>query len=462
MTRKLKKGSQMAVFSLIVIAAVILFNLIIAKLPVRYRQWDISTNQLLTLSTTTTELLDRLDHQVALHVVADPSHTDERISSFVRLYSDASDRVTVTFDDPVLHPDLLTSLDTQANTILVSCEITGRSTSIPFSDIIETDPYYGQEIAFDGEGKLTSAIRYVVTNSSSKAYTLTGHQESALGATAQDGLEKSGLSLSDLNLMTSDSIPADCSLLIINNPQKDFSSDETTKLSDYLKNGGHVLLLAGATAEPLSNLYSLCSQYGIDFQNGYAADQTPGHYYQQNPFHVIPQYDYASGLFTGISDSDAALLVNPAALHIQEALPEGITVEPLLTTSEGGVFVDSASQTQSTGVQTLGAVATEVISESSKEDSNDVTAILTVIAAPNLIDESLLSSFPNLSNLTIFLNAAAYKTPGVTSLSIPSKSLSVTYNMVSASGIWSAVFIILLPLLFLAAGFLVWMKRRRL
>lgn len=51
MTRKLKKGSYMAVFTIVVIAAIIIVNLIIGKIPAKYMKHDLSSSQILTLGT---------------------------------------------------------------------------------------------------------------------------------------------------------------------------------------------------------------------------------------------------------------------------------------------------------------------------------------------------------------------------------------------------------------------------
>ena len=255
MTRKLKKGSYMAVFTIVVIAAIIIMNMIIGKIPAKYMKHDLSSSQILTLGDTTKDLLNQLDKDVTIHIVASPDTVDERITSFVKLYADQSSHIKVSEDDPVLHPDILTTLDTQTNQILVTCDATGKKTAIPFSDIIQIDlmAYYQyqqvRETAFDGEGQITSAINYVTNETRTTVYTLSGHQEAALSPTVSDAMDKSGMETKELNLLTDSAVPGDCSLLIINNPQKDISEDEKTTLTDYLKNGGHLLLLAGTTQD---------------------------------------------------------------------------------------------------------------------------------------------------------------------------------------------------------------------
>ena len=64
MTRKLKKGSYMAVFTIVVIAAIIIVNLIIGKIPAKYMKHDLSSSQILTLGDTTKDLLSNLDKDV--------------------------------------------------------------------------------------------------------------------------------------------------------------------------------------------------------------------------------------------------------------------------------------------------------------------------------------------------------------------------------------------------------------
>ena len=439
MTRKLKKGSYMAVFTIVVIAAIIIVNLIIGKIPAKYMKHDLSSSQILTLGDTTKDLLSNLDKDVTIHIVASPDTVDERITSFVKLYADQSGHIKVSEDDPVLHPDILTTLDTQTNQILVTCDATGKKTAIPFSDIIQIDlmAYYQyqqiHETAFDGEGQITSAINYVTNENRTTIYTLSGHQEAALSPTVTDAMDKSGMETKELNLLTDSAVPEDCSLLIINNPQKDISEDEKTTLT------------------------ALCSMYGMDLRNGFVADPAPQHFYSNNPFNVIPDYDFSSGLLTGVDSGQAALAVQPSGMTIQENLREGLSVSPFLTTSDSGILVDPVTQEKTEGAYILGATAVETVNE-----EEDTSSVFTVIAAPAFIDNDILMRFPNISNLAIFMNVVSYKLPGITNLSIPSKSLDITYNMITSGGLWSALFIIVIPVLFLIAGFVIWMKRRKL
>lgn len=133
-------------------------------------------------------------------------------------------------------------------------------------------------------------------------------------------------------------------------------------------------------------------------------------------------------------------------------MPEGVEVTPFMETSDGGMLVTADKQTQGTYI--LGAVAEKTLSSG--------TARLTVFSTPSLIDEGLNTSFTNLTNLDLFMNAVTANFDDVSNVSIPSKSLDVTYNTVTHGGMWGILFIFVIPVVTLAAGLMIWLKRRRL
>ena len=456
MTRKLKKGGYAAILSVIVIAAVVLLNMIVGRLPEKVRQWDLSGTQIYTVGDTTKELLASLDKDVTIYVVADPSAVDDRITSFVNRYADLSDHIKVENVDSVLHPDQVKQLNAENNTILVMCEDNGKTETIQMSDIIKYDQmsyyYYGQakETEFDGEGQLTSAVSYVTNDVQKNIYVTEGHGEAALGTLTSDMLEKSGLTVNTINLLTGGGIPEDCELLMINAPASDLADDEKTMVTDYLDGGGNVLLIAGYSDKDRPNLNAVMTAYGLNMENGLAADTKS--YYQNNPYYIFPTLVSGSEITTRIDRKSTALILQSAAFSQLETLPDEVTVEPFMETTDGGMLVTENGQTPGTYI--LGATAVKTL------DSG--TARLTVFGTPSLIDDGLNSTFTNLTNLDLFMNAVTANFEDVTNVSIPSKSLEVTYNTVTHGGMWGIVFILVIPVITVAAGLMVWLKRRRL
>ena len=249
-----RHGAYSVGLTVLVLAVVIVFNLIVGQIPEAYRNLDVSSTKIYDISDTTTELLDSLDSEVDMTVLAVKDDTDERITTFLSRYAALSDKINVEWIDPVLHPSALTDYDTTEDTIVVSCEDTGKTTTVSFNDILVLDEYsyyyYGTEsyTEFDGEGQLTGAVNYVTNDTDHTIYQTTGHGESSLSTTITDLMEKNSYTLSEVNLLMTTSIPDDCDLLLMYAPTTDLAEDEAEMLRSYLAGGGKVMILFGDTS----------------------------------------------------------------------------------------------------------------------------------------------------------------------------------------------------------------------
>lgn len=456
MTRKLKKGGYTAVLSVVVIAAVIVFNMIVGRLPQNMRQWDLSDTGIYSLSDTTKEVLDGLTEDVVIYVVADPSTVDERITNFLARYEDLSSHIKIENVDSVLHPDKVNQLGADNNSLLISCEATGKTETVAFSSVIKYDEmsyyYYGQmnETEFDGEGQVTSGISYVTNDVAKTVYTTEGHGETALGSLVSDMLEKSSLTAQSVNLLKEGKVPEDCELLLIHAPENDLADDEKTMVMDYLNGGGQVMVVAGYSDQKRPNLQAICSEFGLNLENGLAADTK--NFYQNNPYYIFPVLNTGNEVMEGIGSRDTVLVLQSVPFSQLEELPEGVTVEPFMQTSDQGLLVTEGGQTEGTYI--LGAVA--------EKELDSGAARLTVFGTPSMTDDNLNSTFTNLANLDIFMNAVTANFEDVQNVSIPAKSLEVPYNTVTNGGMWGILFILVIPIAVLIAGLLVWLRRRKL
>ena len=452
-------GAYSVGLTVLVLAVVIVFNLIIGQIPESFRNLDVSSTKIYDISDTTKELLDGLDKKVNMTVLAVKDDTDERITTFLSRYASLSDEINVEWIDPVLHPSALTDYDTTENTIVVSCEDTGKTTTVSFNDILVMDQYsyyyYGATsyTEFDGEGQLTGAVNYVTNETDHTIYQTTGHGEATLSTTITDLMEKNSYTLSEVNLLMTTSIPEDCDLLLMYAPTSDLSEDEAQMLRSYLAGGGKVMILFGDTgSDDLPNLAGVLSEYGIEAADGYIAD--PTRCYQGNYYYIFPELTVSGDLADDIS-SEMVLLANAHGMNLTDPERDTITTTAFMSSSDQAYAVTEESQEQ--GSYTLGAVATETI-ESAEEDSE---SRLTVISAGSLIDQSITDTFPQLENTQIFMNAVTANFEGVQNLSIEAKSLGTEYNTMQHTGLISFLVIFGIPAVILIGGFVVWFRRRR-
>ena len=482
-----KHGSYSVGLTVLVIAIVIVFNLVIGQIPEAYRNLDMSSTKIYEISDTTKDLLSGLNDKVDMKVLAVKKDTDDRIKTFISKYAALSDKINVEWIDPVLHPSALTEYNASENTIVVSCEATGKTTTISFDKILvmDTSSYYYSGNAsyseFDGDGQLTSAVNYVTSDVQKTIYKVSGHGEAELSSTVTDLMSKNNYTLTELNLLMADSIPDDCDLLLMNAPTNDLSENEVTLLTNYLAVGGKVMCLLGDTSlTDFPNLASVLKVYGIEGVDGYIAD--PARCYQNQPYYIFPQLNVSGDLANGIS-SQMVLLTNAHGMTLTDPARDTITTSAFMETSENGYAVTESEQKQ--GTYELGVVATETISsgDDSSSDSSDAEATdtttddsestedseessttearLTVISAGSLIDQNITDAFSQLENTQIFMNAVSANFDGVQNLSIEAKSLGTEYNTIQHAGLFSLLVIFGIPAVILIAGFSVWFRRRK-
>lgn len=479
-----RNGSYSVGLTVVVIAIVIVLNLVIGQLPESLRNLDVSSTRIYEISDTTTDLLDSLDEDVDMTVLAVRDDTDDRITTFLSKYEALSDHINIEWVDPVLHPSALTEYDTSENTIVISCEATGKSTTVSFDDILVPDMYsyyyYGSTdyTEFDGEGQLTSAVNYVTSDVEKTIYRTTGHGEGTLSTTITDLMDQNNYNLSEINLLMNTSIPEDCDLLLMYEPATDLSDDETEMLRNYLADGGKVMILLGDTnATELPNLETVLEEYGMQAADGYIAD--PQRCYQGNYYYIFPELSVSGDMADGIS-SEMVLLTNTHGMNLIDPARDTITTTGFMSSSDGAYAVTETTQQQ--GDYTLGAVAEETVSspdddedtDSSGEDaeeasddssadtaSDEVTSRLTVISAGSLIDSQITDTFTQLENTRVFMNAVTANFDGVQNISVEPKSLQVEYNTVQYAGLFSLLVIFGIPAAVLIGGFVVWFRRRK-
>jgi ABC-2 type transport system permease protein len=459
LTRSSKNGLFSTALIAIAVVIVLVFNVAIGQLPDTVRQFDTSSTKIYDMSDTTLDYLANLEQDVTLTAVATKDSTDRRISTFLQRYANLSDHVTLEWIDPVAYPSALTEYDCDTNTLIVSCEATGQSRQIVFDDILVPDSYYlymyqtAYYTSFDGEGQLTSAIDYVVADSTHTIYYTENHGESEPGTYLSDRLEKNHFSVSSLSLLQTGSIPEDCDLLLINAPTKDLTADEVTMVTDYLAAGGQVHLTFGAESFDHPNLDSLLSTYGLALTDGYVGDTSRYYAATQSYFAFFPQLNSNTDAAEGIASDGLALLYNSYGLTQTDPARDTITVTTFLTTSSSGVLLEGEDMTEGTYV--LGATATEEIDD-------DTTSHLTVVSS-SLIDDDIVGQFgDSVVNLSVFMNTITSGFEDVTNISIEAKSLETPTNTVSNAGLWSLLFLAVLPLTCLGLGIARWWKRRKL
>ena len=460
----LKNGSYSSIMIVVFAAIIIVINMIVGNLPSKYTQLDISSEKLYTIGDETKAMLKDLDKDVIIYQIAQSGSEDETISNLLQRYADESDHITVEQKDPVVNPKFIseyTSDNLSSNSLIIVCG--DRNKVVNYNNIYESsldyNTYSYKTTGFDGEGQITSAIAYVTSENLPVMYTLEGHGEQDLDSTVKEDIEKANMEIKSLNLLTEGSVPEDASCLLIDAPTTDISEDEKTALIEYLENGGKAMIFSDYTGQEMPNFDAVLENYGVNRVDGLVFEGDSQHYAAQMPYYLVPTINS-----TDVSSGYYILMPYAQGIQKSEDVRDTVTIESILTTSDSAYSkTDVNSGTLSKedgdvdGPFDLGVSITETV------DTDKETHII-YYSTSNLLQSQVNQMVSGGNEKLVMASLSALvDTEDSTTVSIPSKSLEVSYLTLTAydASFWKICVIGLIPGAFLLVGFMIWLKRRK-
>lgn len=459
-------GAYSSITVVIGIALTVVVNLIVSQLPTKYTSFDITANQLYTITDQTRELLDNLTEDVTVYVLSSEDNADTTVAQILKEYEEESSHVKVEYIDPLVNPQFASSYSTtnlSQNSLIV--ETSKRYKVISYSDMYETEidySTYSQNVTgYDGEGQLTSAIAYCTSDDMPKVYMITGHNEYTLDSGFTTALEKENIDYETISLMEYDAIPEDAECIIIHAPEKDFSEDDANKVIEYLNNGGKALITTEYVDTQMPNFEKILSEFGLTIQSGYAVDTNAGNYYQ-TPIYLLPNVEYSDET-TGLTESHTYVMAPYAeGIAVPDVDVENITYTKLLTTSESSLLktdVKNAASFEKEEGDIDGPLCIGVKAEKTLDSGS---AVMYVFSSAQFFTDNVDNAVSG-NNKKLFTNIMSTIASHDVSVSVPVKSYS--YDNLTASTkdvvLFETVVVILIPLALIIIGFVIWFKRRK-
>lgn len=459
----------------IVVACVIsvVVNLVVNQMPETIASIDCSSNQIYSITDETKEFLSGLENDITIYVLNSEASKDETIDETLSRYETLSKHIKVEYVSPSTNPyfyaDYTDSAPTTNSLIVVSDK---RSRVIDFYDIYDyqtsmdysTYTYNNQLVGYDAEGQITSAIEYCTmdTDTLPVVYTVTGHDETAIGDAFSDVLGKANVMVKELELLKADAVPDDAVAVIINSPATDFSADDAKKVTEYLRNGGKAIITGCyAYNAETPNFNSIIEEYGVSFKDGVVCEGDSNYYLNGNPLYLLPSIDntdYTANAYNGYIFTPASMAIE----YDEDSEASDITYTPLLETTEKAVLKSDWQDIKTaeyedgdeTGVFTLGLAVNDSASDSE----------LVVIGTEYfLADEYNSAVYGN--NATMFTDIVS-KMVGEVELAtsvIPEKEYSlsnITVSTFTAVMLW-VVIMLIIPIILIVAGIAIWAVRRK-
>ena len=464
-SKKFKGGAYATAISAIVIIMVLLVNVFISELDLVI---DVTSDEMYTLTAETEEYVKGIKDDITIYYMVQTGDEDDVVTGIIDKYATLSKNIKIVYKDPVLYPQFASQYvdDTvSGNSVLVVNNTNGRAKYVDYYDMykyeVDETTYESTPTAIDVEGQATSALQYVTTQDLPVMYMVEGHGEVAIADTLASSLAKVNVTTNTLATLTEESVPEDCSFLLINAPQSDYSENEIAMMKAYLVAGGDAIILVDYAVEGLENFNSLINYYGVKFVDGVVLEGSEGYYMGQYVNNLVPTLD--SHDITASIESSKTSVVAPAAKGIQilDSVRSSVVIEPLMTTS-----ADSYSKLDmnSTNVELEdGDIAGPFyLGVAITENYEDVETKLVVYGSSYLIDESMVS-YTSIGNLDLFLNTVNFISDQESTLAIRTRSYTqelLTLNQAQVN-FWATVVVIIIPVLILAFGGFVCIRRRK-
>ena len=426
-------------------------------LSTRYHyQADWTANGRNSLSATSVAMLDTLKGPVTITAFARKGSNGglrKAISELIGRYQRHDPRITLKFVDPDMAPDQVRQAQVTANGELV-LTYQGRTEHL-------------KQLTEQG---ITNALQRLARGGHRHLVFLGGHGErSPLGHSNRDlgrwgeQLKEKGFDISVQDLATEPTLPADTRLLVIADPQVSLLPGEVKVIADYLDHGGNLLWLG----EPgqLHGLAPLAHKLGVTFLPGMVVDPTTRLLGINNPaFAIVARYPQQA-----ITEGLDSLTLFPEAAALKLQAPKGWTSTPFLTTVErswdetgpiAGTIQYDADKGDTAGPLTLGVALTHPTKKGAKQKGASASQRVVITGDGDFLSNTYLGNGANQALGDRIVNWLSHDD---TLIHVPPKVAPDTKLVLTPllSGIIGIGFLGALPLLLVASGVTIWLKRRK-
>lgn len=493
-TRRAKSGAYSLAFAAILLAVLIIINLIVYNLPSTYTVFDTSENKMMTITKTTEDFVKDIDRDVTVYFICEQGIADAELETLIKHYSDLNSKINYKVIDPINNPTFTSKyVDYTLNNYSIIVESELRHSVIDRYDLyyVEND-YFGRldyttfeaymnsqmasyftsentEVFFNAEAVITTAFDYVTADVVPHLYLLSNHGETGLDEEAfLTRMGEANIEYEFWDLLEKGSIPDTCTCLIIGSPKSDISESEASKIIEYLDKGGSLLLLTDPSATEFKNLLSITEHYGVSAKSGKIFEGNASYYPSGSAADrlLLPMNSnhsmVASMLNYGYTTSSNLSLLMPDSHPIQpfEKLPENVTVNSIVSTSDKAYLVDKdGNKIEDSTASYITGISID--KKTDDAESHIIWFSSTKAFTNEVISERSLNQMTILFSLTYTGGMSQFASELASDIQAISQSGTVLSLTATDAIVWGIVVAIVIPAVFLTVGLVIWIKRRK-
>lgn len=476
--KSLKYGGYATITTLVLLAVLVLVNVLFSKLDLTV---DLTSEELYTPGEQTLEILNNLQEDIKIYGLyntgTEETELNSRVILLVDSYCDLSSRVSYERIDPLTNPTFANkylqdeSQSLENGTLVVENLVTGKFKTVPISSMYETSTDYTtltrKVTGFTAEEALTVAIQYVSNSKNPVLLQLQGHGEKLFRSGANSFNEYVGYSnfdIDEINLVLDNvtELPADkATILVVNAPTQDLTDAEYETVLNFMLDGGRMLFLAEYDTPELPNFARVLNRFGLSIQTGVMVETDNDHYYQY-PSLILPNLAKNNEITNYLlnDSNNYVIMALPAAINIASDVSQHIQINSLVTTTDGAIIKqgDNVSVVYEEG-DIQGPFNLVVTAEEQMKVMEDgvQSAKLCVVGNSEYLD-----SYSTTGNYKLTTIICDYLQDTSGSVYISTKDLEEGTIATSDADFftWGAIFVLILPLSFVIAGVIVYLRRK--
>ena len=471
--------------TIILVALIILVYLLInaGVTALKFRALDFTANKLYTLTDDSKMQMKNVEQNVDIYFWG-YEDSDAKVS-LAKQYTDINDKIQIQVVSYMSRPDLAATYGVSSTTErLVIVASNQRNKLINDNEMTTYDLSTYEQIDIT-EQKLTNAILDVTIVKKPQVYFLTGHNEFSIsesGAINTLGtyIQNEVNDVYSLNL-TVNSMPENCDLLIIANPTKDFSAEETIKIKGYINNGGNIMWLQDpdivndCNLHSFTNINEILSLYAISLSPGIICE-TGGNYTAStasdtnntaatNTNLIIPTLSY-NGIVKDLYTDGQIIMLNAGSINVNtDALESlGVSANIFVRSSETSYYTENINSittvTDNMGSFNIGELFVKEIDE---DKSSSLVMYASARFATDYAITNAGDTFIGLgNNLDLLLNTVAFLTDRGETIRIRKTTENVFVTEATTQQARIVVTIIFsIPLIIILVGIIVPLIRKR-
>lgn len=480
-SRKAKHGTVAMAITALVIVMVIVLNIIIGLLVNRFPdlELDLTSNNSFALQDDTIDYVSHLNNDVTVYILMEKDKFESQGTYFVqaqkmlnKMASKSDGKMKIKYVDLTSNPSFTSNypnVDWQSSSAnnIVLVESGKQYKVLTLTDCFEYDEqtynYYGT-YSFTGtkiEQAVVTAILNVTTDDKVVVDMIKGNNEQDYSS-LKSLLENNAYQVNEVSLATGD-FDKDAKVAIMYAPSVDLDEKIVEKLSTWLSNDGKygrsLIYVPTADMGEMPNLDDFLKEWGMSIDRGYVFETDETALVNANsPYAFTVSYgDYYKD---NLKNSKIPVVVSES--HAVNITDENTAHALLKTTNKAGVLPIDADKSWDYKDAITGNgenVAAEGVMTNEDKKSSRVVVFGSYVMFSDTIMQ--YNSFNNSAYFMNVINTIADKEDvGITieSKSIDNTELGITD--VATQNTMLVVFVIVIPIAILVAGFVFWLRRR--